>query len=230
MPGCNVTDDSESNPQSSPWLYLAFFGLTLKDSPEGVNLGSGRMRTLEGILASDGEDPHGRVFTVEGCPSGESAVSPRKRLLSAEEARCSSRPPPEGAGSVSITESEEKGAFCQQCQKKVSELKKQAQALADQNSLKVSLSPICLISGSPVILRHLWFTQEQVFKGTRGHFSSTWALYVWSVLRKEERDEYLPFTHYLLLLMAKLGLNSRVANSDGWYFYCIVAVVWTPLG
>uniref|UniRef100_A0A7N8YLX1 Kinesin family member 26Ab n=1 Tax=Mastacembelus armatus TaxID=205130 RepID=A0A7N8YLX1_9TELE len=57
-------------------------------------------------------------------------------LLSAEDARCSSRPAPEGAGSVSISESEEKGGFCQQCQKKVSELKKQALALADQNSLK----------------------------------------------------------------------------------------------
>uniref|UniRef100_A0A3P8U5C9 Kinesin family member 26A n=1 Tax=Amphiprion percula TaxID=161767 RepID=A0A3P8U5C9_AMPPE len=58
------------------------------------------------------------------------------RLPSAEEARCSTRPPPEGAGSVSISESEEKGGFCQQCQKKVSELKKQALALADQTSLK----------------------------------------------------------------------------------------------
>ncbi|KAM4540227.1 kinesin-like protein KIF26A isoform 2-T2 [Fundulus diaphanus] len=94
------------------------------------------MRISEGILATDGEDPQNREFNVEGCASGGSAVSPRKRLHSAEEARCSSRPPPEGAGSVSITESEEKGGFCQLCQKKVSELKKQAQALADQNSLK----------------------------------------------------------------------------------------------
>lgn len=78
-----------------------------------------------------------RYFKVEGCPSGESPATHRKRLLSADEARCSSRPPPEGAGSVSIPESEEKGGFCQQCQKKVSELKKQALALADQNSLKV---------------------------------------------------------------------------------------------
>ncbi|XP_054894361.1 kinesin-like protein KIF26A isoform X1 [Poeciliopsis prolifica] len=77
-----------------------------------------------------------RKTKVEGCPSGESVVSPRKRFLSAEEARCSSRPPPEGAGSVSITESEEKGGFCQQCEKKVSELKKQAQTLADHSSLK----------------------------------------------------------------------------------------------
>uniref|UniRef100_A0A3B4YQ20 Kinesin family member 26A n=1 Tax=Seriola lalandi dorsalis TaxID=1841481 RepID=A0A3B4YQ20_SERLL len=77
-----------------------------------------------------------RKTKVEGCPSGESPVTPRKRLHSAEDPRCSSRPPPEGAGSVSIPESEEKGGFCQQCQKKVSELKKQALALADQNSLK----------------------------------------------------------------------------------------------
>ncbi|XP_074516407.1 kinesin-like protein KIF26A isoform X2 [Sebastes fasciatus] len=84
----------------------------------------------------DGGDLNNRTFTVEGCPSGESPVTPRKRLHSAEDARCSSRPPPEGAGSVSISESEEKGGFCLQCQKKVTELKKQALALADQNSLK----------------------------------------------------------------------------------------------
>lgn len=78
------------------------------------------------------------MLKVEGCPSGESPVTPRKRLHSAEDARCSSRPPPEGAGSVSISESEEKGGFCRQCQQKVAELKKQAQALAEQSSLKVS--------------------------------------------------------------------------------------------
>ncbi|KAM9707382.1 kinesin-like protein KIF26A isoform 1-T1 [Menidia menidia] len=76
-----------------------------------------------------------RKTKVEGCPGGESPVTPRRRLLSAEEARCSSRPAPEGAGSVSIPEPE-KGGFCQQCQQKVSELKKQALSLADQNSLK----------------------------------------------------------------------------------------------
>ncbi|XP_037551127.1 kinesin-like protein KIF26A [Nematolebias whitei] len=86
-------------------------------------------------LVSDGEEPHSRLFTVEGCPGGESAVTPRKKLHSAEEARCSSRPPPEGAGSISETE-EKGGGACQQCQKKVSELKKQALALVDQNSLK----------------------------------------------------------------------------------------------
>lgn len=86
------------------------------------------------------------VLKVEGCPSGESVVSPRKRFHSAEEVRCSSRPPPEGAGSVSITESEEKGGFCQQCQKNMSELKKQAQTLADHSSLKVSLYSLREIS------------------------------------------------------------------------------------
>ncbi|KAM9707383.1 kinesin-like protein KIF26A isoform 2-T2 [Menidia menidia] len=93
------------------------------------------MSAFGGSSATDGEDTHSRVFTVEGCPGGESPVTPRRRLLSAEEARCSSRPAPEGAGSVSIPEPE-KGGFCQQCQQKVSELKKQALSLADQNSLK----------------------------------------------------------------------------------------------
>ncbi|XP_056283085.1 kinesin-like protein KIF26A isoform X1 [Pseudoliparis swirei] len=86
--------------------------------------------------APGGRGPNNRMFTVEGCPSGESPATPRKRLHSAEDARCSSRPPPEGAGSVSISESEEKGGFCRQCQKKVTELKKQALALADENALK----------------------------------------------------------------------------------------------
>lgn len=94
------------------------------------------MSSSGGSSDPDGRDPNNRMFTVEGCPSGDSPVTPRKRLHSAEDARCSSRPPPEGAGSVSISESEEKGGFCQQCQKKVTELKKQALALADQNSLK----------------------------------------------------------------------------------------------
>ncbi|XP_029972444.1 kinesin-like protein KIF26A isoform X2 [Salarias fasciatus] len=83
--------------------------------------------------APAGGDLNYRMFTVEGCPGGE---APRKRLPSAEDARCSSRPPPEGAGSVSIPESEEKGGFCRQCVEKVSELRRQALALADQNSLK----------------------------------------------------------------------------------------------
>ncbi|XP_063765322.1 kinesin-like protein KIF26A isoform X1 [Eleginops maclovinus] len=94
------------------------------------------MSSFGGNSASDGRDPNNHMLTVEGCPGGESPVTPRKRLHSAEDARCSRRPPPEGAGSVSISESEEKGGFCQQCQQKVTELKKQALALADQNSLK----------------------------------------------------------------------------------------------
>ncbi|XP_068607895.1 kinesin-like protein KIF26A [Brachionichthys hirsutus] len=77
-----------------------------------------------------------RKTKVEGRPSGASPVAPRKRLNSAEDARCSSRPPPDGAGSVSSSESEEKGGFCQQCQQKVTELKRQARALADQSALK----------------------------------------------------------------------------------------------
>ncbi|XP_069391200.1 kinesin-like protein KIF26A isoform X2 [Paralichthys olivaceus] len=94
------------------------------------------MSSFGGNAAPDGGDTSNRMFSVEGCPSGESPVTPRKRLHSAEDARCSSRPPPEGAGSVSISESEEKGGFCPQCEKKVSELRRQALALADQNSLK----------------------------------------------------------------------------------------------
>jgi len=77
---------------------------------------------------------------AEGCPG----VTPRKRLHSAEDARCSSRPAPEGAGSVSPPEAEserraeQKGSLrCHQCQRKVAELKKQALSSADPLSLKV---------------------------------------------------------------------------------------------
>uniref|UniRef100_A0A4W5PYW7 Kinesin family member 26A n=1 Tax=Hucho hucho TaxID=62062 RepID=A0A4W5PYW7_9TELE len=70
---------------------------------------------------------------VEGCPSGESPLpvdlNPRELLHLAKDARCSSRPPPEGAGSVTVSESERrdgKGSFCQQCQMNVTELKRQA--------------------------------------------------------------------------------------------------------
>lgn len=77
------------------------------------------------------------MLKVEGCPGGESPATPRKRLNSTGDAWCGSRPPPEGAGSVSISESDQKGGLCQQCQKKVTELKKQALALVDHNSLKV---------------------------------------------------------------------------------------------
>uniref|UniRef100_A0A673WRW7 Kinesin family member 26A n=1 Tax=Salmo trutta TaxID=8032 RepID=A0A673WRW7_SALTR len=93
--------------------------------------------------ATHGLDPDNRMFTVEGCPSGESPfpvdLSPRKVLHLAKDARCSSRPPPEGAGSVTVSESERrdgKGSFCQQCQMNVTELKRQALALTDPSSLK----------------------------------------------------------------------------------------------
>lgn len=79
------------------------------------------------------------MMKVEGCPGGGSPATRRKRLNSAEDAWCGSRPPPEGAGSVPISESDQKGGLCQQCQRKVSELKKQALALLDQNSLKVGV-------------------------------------------------------------------------------------------
>nr|XP_057947254.1 kinesin-like protein KIF26A isoform X2 [Doryrhamphus excisus] len=88
------------------------------------------------MMSASGGDRGGLEISVEGCPTGGSPATPRKRLLSAEDARCSSRPPPEGAGSVSVAETEAKGGFCHNCQKKVSELKKLA--LADQNSLKDS--------------------------------------------------------------------------------------------
>ncbi|CAL9687019.1 unnamed protein product [Knipowitschia caucasica] len=68
-----------------------------------------------------------RKTKVEGCPSvvpmASGDVTPRKRLHSAEEAHCCSRPAPEGAGSIPISEeTEEKAALCQPCQRKVSEL------------------------------------------------------------------------------------------------------------
>lgn len=93
------------------------------------------------------------MLKAEGCPGGESPATPRKRLNSAEDAWCGSRPPPEGAGSVSISESAEKGGSCQQCQKKVTELKKQALALVDQNSLKVGVTSFWLIKKSNCYFR-----------------------------------------------------------------------------
>ncbi|KAJ8290382.1 hypothetical protein GJAV_G00012150 [Gymnothorax javanicus] len=98
--------------------------------------------------ATRGRDPDHRRYTVEGCPGRESRLSlelnPRKRLSSAEEALCGSRPPPDGAGSVTISEAghfeqrDLKGNLCKQCQMKVAELKRQALALADPGSLKVN--------------------------------------------------------------------------------------------
>ncbi|XP_043119523.1 kinesin-like protein KIF26A isoform X1 [Puntigrus tetrazona] len=83
-----------------------------------------------------------RKAKVEGCSSGESSLSlelsPRKRL-SVEEERCASRPPPEGAGAVSLSESdrgETKPDLCKQCQMTVAELRRQALALSDPASFK----------------------------------------------------------------------------------------------
>ncbi|XP_076834418.1 kinesin-like protein KIF26A isoform X2 [Brachyhypopomus gauderio] len=88
------------------------------------------------------QDPSGTTrFTVEGSaePSLKHDSAPRKRLLSAEDARCASRPPPEGAGCASVSESERddvKTHLCKQCQMIVAELKKQALSLIDPASLK----------------------------------------------------------------------------------------------
>ncbi|XP_052437278.1 kinesin-like protein KIF26A isoform X1 [Carassius gibelio] len=83
-----------------------------------------------------------RKAKVEGCSSGESShsleLSQRKRL-SAEEERCASRPPPEGAGAVSLPESdreEAKSDLCKQCQMTIAELRRQALALSDPASFK----------------------------------------------------------------------------------------------
>lgn len=82
---------------------------------------------------------------VEGCSSGESSLSlklsPRRRRLSAEEEMCAGRPAPEGAGAVSVSESdrdETRPDLCKQCQMTVAELRRQALALSDPASLKVS--------------------------------------------------------------------------------------------
>ncbi|XP_052001000.1 kinesin-like protein KIF26A [Xyrauchen texanus] len=83
-----------------------------------------------------------RKAKVGGCSSGESSFSPKlssRKRLSAEEERCASRPPPEGAGAVSVSESERdeaKADLCKQCQMTVAELRRQALVLADPTSLK----------------------------------------------------------------------------------------------
>ncbi|XP_031436924.1 kinesin-like protein KIF26A isoform X2 [Clupea harengus] len=97
--------------------------------------------------ANQGRNPDFRRFTVvEGYSGRETPLSlglnPRKRLHSAEEVKCGSRPNPEGAGSVSVTEisqSERKDdgdTLCQRCHIIASELNRQAFTLADPGSLK----------------------------------------------------------------------------------------------
>lgn len=54
---------------------------------------------------------------------------------------CAGRPAPEGAGAVSVSESdrdETRPDLCKQCQMTVAELRRQALALSDPASLKVS--------------------------------------------------------------------------------------------
>ncbi|XP_050995355.1 LOW QUALITY PROTEIN: kinesin-like protein KIF26A [Labeo rohita] len=94
-----------------------------------------------------GRSPDFRRFTVvEVSAASESvqnpALNPRKRLHSAEEVQCGSRPNPEGAGSVSVTElsySENKhgrGSLCQRCQIIANQLNRQARELAEPGTLK----------------------------------------------------------------------------------------------
>ncbi|XP_028839331.1 kinesin-like protein KIF26A isoform X2 [Denticeps clupeoides] len=81
----------------------------------------------------------GLGVTVEGGPGGEE-LGPRKRLPSLEDAPWDRRPPPEGAGSVSVSELEPGDPghpdLCKRCHAKVAELKRQALALSDPGSLK----------------------------------------------------------------------------------------------
>ncbi|GCB74356.1 hypothetical protein scyTo_0003446 [Scyliorhinus torazame] len=86
-----------------------------------------------------------RQAVLEGSPGREARnpleSGPRKRFQAAEEDHCGSRPAPEGAGSVSGTESctfekEEKGAWCNNCQLKLTELKRQAMKLVIPGSIK----------------------------------------------------------------------------------------------
>ncbi|XP_078418616.1 kinesin-like protein KIF26A isoform X2 [Cetorhinus maximus] len=82
---------------------------------------------------------------LDGSPGKETAnpleSGLRKRFQAAEEDHCGSRPAPEGAGAVSVTESctfekEEKGAWCKNCQLKLTELKRQAVKLVIPGSIK----------------------------------------------------------------------------------------------
>nr|XP_055042324.1 kinesin-like protein KIF26A isoform X2 [Misgurnus anguillicaudatus] len=88
-----------------------------------------------------------RFTVVETSASVQSvhsqAFNPRKRLHSAEEVQCGSRPNPEGAGgSVSVTElrqSEHKHGrenLCQRCQTIANDLNRQALELAEPGTLK----------------------------------------------------------------------------------------------
>ncbi|KAL6477758.1 hypothetical protein MHYP_G00135930 [Metynnis hypsauchen] len=116
------------------------------EEPSGPARGSGSLAEL-GTFFVDSDVIFGftrhllrRKAKVEGCSSAESSCSPegspKKRRNSAEEERCSPRPPPEGAGSE---REPTKTHLCTHCHIVVSELKRQALALTDSASLKVSL-------------------------------------------------------------------------------------------
>nr|XP_014349320.1 PREDICTED: kinesin-like protein KIF26A [Latimeria chalumnae] len=86
-----------------------------------------------------------RLAVVEGSPSREQSqpqeLNPRKKLQAGDEVRYGSRPTPEGAGAVPLSETgqyqrEEKGPWCKNCQIKFAELKKQALKLAIPGSFK----------------------------------------------------------------------------------------------
>ncbi|XP_043930272.1 kinesin-like protein KIF26A isoform X2 [Protopterus annectens] len=88
-----------------------------------------------------------RAKATEGCVVGEvpqiAELAPRRRLQSGVEGQshCGRRPAPEGAGAASITEPSHferthKGTWCQHCQIRLAELKKQALKLAIPGALK----------------------------------------------------------------------------------------------
>lgn len=99
---------------------------------------------LSSVHLSSALFSHKVVEVSASSESGQSpALNPRKRLHSAEEVQCGSRPNPEGAGSVSMTElsySENKHgreSLCQRCQIIANQLNRQARELAKPGTLKV---------------------------------------------------------------------------------------------
>lgn len=107
---------------------------------------------------------------VEGCSSGESSLSlelSTRRRLSAEEEMCAGRPAPEGAGAVSVSESdrdETRPDLCKQCQMTVAELRRQALALSDPASLKVSERKALLGCHCKVHPRHFFLLIKLSFE------------------------------------------------------------------
>ncbi|TRY57016.1 hypothetical protein DNTS_023927 [Danionella cerebrum] len=95
------------------------------------------MSVRSSLSASDVTEVSERSLS-EQCP----VLNPRKRLHSAEELQCGSRPNPEGAGSASVAElsySENKHgreSLCQRCQIIANQLNRQARELAEPGTLK----------------------------------------------------------------------------------------------